>query len=178
MGSPMMGVNQSATKNQNDTISAVSPVRPPLRMPVADSGTAKISIIARFSCLEARCVRRQAAVKAAKILPHVGLATSKQDPINRGHGAQYLYPPPPAGAKRNGINADDVLCQASCRWTLACPQRMRSAPKQRMCTKRQEASNMREKACTCSMIVLETLSEQHVSIYSQTHRLLGRIQHS
>ncbi len=23
---------------------------------------------------------------------------SKQDPINRGHGAQYLYRPPPAGA--------------------------------------------------------------------------------
>jgi hypothetical protein len=49
-----------------------------------------IIIITRFSC--------QAAVKAAKILPLVGLARSKQDPINRGHGAQYLYRPPPAGA--------------------------------------------------------------------------------
>ena len=29
-----------------------------------------------------------AAVKAAKILPLVGLARSKQDPINCGHGAQ------------------------------------------------------------------------------------------
>ena len=37
-------------------------------------------------------------VKAAKFLPLVGLARSKQDPINRGHGAQYLYRPPPAGA--------------------------------------------------------------------------------
>jgi hypothetical protein len=55
-------------------------------------------IITRFSYLEARCVCRQAAVKAAKILPLVGLARSKQDPINRGHGAQYLYRPPPAGA--------------------------------------------------------------------------------
>jgi hypothetical protein len=155
VGSPMMGVNQSATKNQNDTISAVSPVQPPLRMPVADSGTAKTIVIARFSCLEARCVRRQAAVKAAKILPHVGLARSEQDPINRGRGAQYLYPPPPAGAKRNGVNAHDVLCQASCRWTLACPQRMQIAPKQRMCTKRQGASNMREKACARSMMVRE-----------------------
>ena len=57
-----------------------------------------IIIITCFSCLEARCVCRQAAVKAAKILPLVGLARSKQDPINRGHGAQYLYRPPPAGA--------------------------------------------------------------------------------
>ena len=30
-------------------------------------------------------------LKAATILPLVGLARSKQDPINRGHGAQYLY---------------------------------------------------------------------------------------
>ena len=57
-----------------------------------------MSTTTRFSCLEARCVCRQAAVKAAKILPLVGLARSKQHPINPGHGAQYLYPPPPAGA--------------------------------------------------------------------------------
>jgi hypothetical protein len=36
-----------------------------------------IIIITRFSCLEARCVCRQAAVKAAKVLPLVGLARSK-----------------------------------------------------------------------------------------------------
>jgi hypothetical protein len=47
-----------------------------------------IIINTRLSCLEARCVCRQAAVKAAKILPLVGLARSTQDPINRGHGAQ------------------------------------------------------------------------------------------
>ncbi len=35
-------------------------------------------------------------VKAAIIPPLLGLARSKQDPINRGHGAQYLYCPPPA----------------------------------------------------------------------------------
>ena len=46
-----------------------------------------------FSCLEARCVSRQAAVKAAKILPLVGLAGSKQDPVNRGHGAQSYTAP-------------------------------------------------------------------------------------
>ena len=57
-----------------------------------------IIIITRFSCLEARCVCRQAAVKAAKTLPFVGLARSKQDLINGGHGAQYFYQPPPAGA--------------------------------------------------------------------------------
>ena len=55
-----------------------------------------------LSCLEARCVCRQAAVKAAKILPLVGLARSKQDPINRGHGPQCLYRPPPAGANMVG----------------------------------------------------------------------------
>jgi hypothetical protein len=36
-------------------------------------------------------------VKAAKCLPLVGLARSKHDPINRGHGAQYMNRPPPAG---------------------------------------------------------------------------------
>jgi hypothetical protein len=58
-----------------------------------------IITITHFSCLEARCVCRQATVKAAKILPLVGLARSKQDPINCGHGAQYTYRPPPAGAQ-------------------------------------------------------------------------------
>ena len=38
-------------------------------------------------------------LKAAIILRLVGLARSKQDPVNCGHGAQYLYRPPPAGAK-------------------------------------------------------------------------------
>ncbi len=40
---------------------------------------------------EARCVCRQAACKGYKILILDGLAIFKQDPINRGHGAQYLY---------------------------------------------------------------------------------------
>ena len=58
-----------------------------------------IIIMTRISCLEARRVCRRAAVKAAKILPLVRLARAKQDPINREHGAQYLYRPPPAGAE-------------------------------------------------------------------------------
>lgn len=37
-------------------------------------------------------------VKATKMLPPVGLARSEQGPVSRGHGAQYLHPPPPAGA--------------------------------------------------------------------------------
>jgi hypothetical protein len=49
-----------------------------------------IIITTRFTSLEARCVCRQAAEEAAKILTLVGLARSKQNPINRGHGAQYL----------------------------------------------------------------------------------------
>jgi hypothetical protein len=56
-----------------------------------------IVIITRFCCLEARCICRQATVEAAEILHLVGLARFKQDPIDRGHGAQYLYRPPPAG---------------------------------------------------------------------------------
>ena len=62
------------------------------------------SIITRYSWLEARCICRQAAVKAAKNLPIVGLTRSKQDPINRGHGAQNLYRAPPAGA--NNTSSD------------------------------------------------------------------------
>ena len=41
---------------------------------------------------------KQAAVKGCHNPPLVGLAISKQDPTNRGHGAQYLYRPPPARA--------------------------------------------------------------------------------
>ena len=47
---------------------------------------------------------QQAATKAVTILPFDGVARSKQDPINRGHGAQYLYRPPPAGAHNNNNN--------------------------------------------------------------------------
>ncbi len=67
---------------------------------------------------EERCVCRQAAVKAAKFLPLDGLARSKQDPINRGHGAQYLYRPPPAGA----CNIEEA--KSSCRFSaLSCSPR-------------------------------------------------------
>ena len=37
-------------------------------------------------------------VKADRLLPLVGLARSKQDPVSSGHSAQHLYRPPPAGA--------------------------------------------------------------------------------
>jgi hypothetical protein len=59
---------------------------------------------------EAGCVCRQAAVMAAKILPLVGLARFKQDPINRGHGAQYLYRPSPDGATTN-LNQNSASCK-------------------------------------------------------------------
>ncbi len=36
-------------------------------------------------------------IKAATILTPVGLARSKQDPMNRGHSTQYLYRPLPGG---------------------------------------------------------------------------------
>ena len=48
---------------------------------------------------EARCVCRRAASKGCRILPLVGLASSKQYTITRGHVAQLLYRPPPARAR-------------------------------------------------------------------------------
>ena len=36
-------------------------------------------------------------MKAAKLLPLVGLARSKQDPVNRENSAQLLFQAPPAG---------------------------------------------------------------------------------
>ena len=47
-------------------------------------------IITRFSCRRQGASADKLRVKAAKFLPLVGLARSKLDPINRGHGAQYL----------------------------------------------------------------------------------------
>ena len=38
-----MGVNQRETKNQKPMVRAVTPVRPPARMPVADSAAAAAS---------------------------------------------------------------------------------------------------------------------------------------
>ena len=67
--------------------------------------TCKFTImITRFS----RQKKRQGAsadelqVKAAKILPLVVLARSKQDPINRGHGAQHSYRPTSRGLHTDG----------------------------------------------------------------------------
>ena len=45
-------------------------------------------------------------VKATKILPLVGLARSKQDPINHRHVAQFSNRPPPAGAHWGSIFID------------------------------------------------------------------------
>ena len=42
-------------------------------------------------------MRQGASADKLQILPRVGFARSKQGPINRGHGAQYFYRPPPAG---------------------------------------------------------------------------------
>ena len=45
----------------------------------------------------ARCVCSICAGEDCQLLPFAELARSKQDPINCGQGAQYLYWPPPAG---------------------------------------------------------------------------------
>ena len=57
-----------------------------------------IIILTRFSCQRQGASADKLHVKAAKFPPLVELARFKQDPINRGRGAQYLYRPPPAGA--------------------------------------------------------------------------------
>ena len=41
-------------------------------------------------------------LKNAKFLPLVAFARFKQDPMNRGHGAEYMYRPPPARARLFG----------------------------------------------------------------------------
>ncbi len=58
-----------------------------------------IIIMTRSSCQRQVASADKLHVKAAKILPFVGLARSKQDPTIRRHGAQCMYRPPPAGAR-------------------------------------------------------------------------------
>ncbi len=55
--------------------------------------------------------------KAARILPLVGLARSKQDLINLEHGAQYLYRPPPSGPlnARDSCEAQKVHASTYCK---------------------------------------------------------------
>jgi hypothetical protein len=61
-----------------------------------------IIVITCYSCQERQgASANKLQVKAAKSFTLAGLARSKQDPINGGHGAQYLYRPPPAGAVVN-----------------------------------------------------------------------------
>jgi hypothetical protein len=59
------------------------------------SATCKLLLLLlhAFPAKEARCVLQldKLQVKVAKFLPLIGLARSKQEPINREHGAQYLY---------------------------------------------------------------------------------------
>ncbi len=73
-----------------------------------------IVTITCFSYQEARCVlQKRCSLKAATILPLVGLDRSRQDPINRGHGAQLLHRPPPAGATHNNqkISLPIIFCE-------------------------------------------------------------------
>ncbi len=56
-----------------------------------------INIIRRIPCQGKVRPADKLQVKAATILHLVGLARSTQDPINRGHGAEYFFRPPPAG---------------------------------------------------------------------------------
>ena len=62
-------------------------------------------------------------LKAATILPLVGLARTKQDPINRGHGAQYLYRPPPGYITSNQSQTSGmrVKGKGAVFWCQRCP---------------------------------------------------------
>ena len=51
--------------------------------------------------------------EAAKFLPLVRLARSKQDPINRGHGAQYLHRPPASRGRHTQYTQIKSLRHAS-----------------------------------------------------------------
>ncbi len=66
-----------------------------------------IVIITRFPRQEASCVLQ---FKAATIRPLLGLARSKQDPINRGQGAQHLFRPPPCSHVMTKVLAEACLC--------------------------------------------------------------------
>ena len=84
-----------------------------------------IIIIARFSCRRQGASADKLHVKAAKFLPLVGLARSKQDPINRGHGAQNLYRPPPAGAIYYSIYYSIYIAAAAYAWLACCQEQSR-----------------------------------------------------
>ncbi len=49
-------------------------------------------------------------VTAATVLPLIGRARSKQDAINCGHGAQYLFRSRPAGAQMGLWSAIPMVC--------------------------------------------------------------------
>ena len=95
----------------------VKPPRPPLgtaataalcaAVDPAPSGAARKThnLATIFIRSRSYCRRRRGApadklqVKAANILPLSGIAGSEQDPLTRGHSAQYLYRAPSAGAR-------------------------------------------------------------------------------
>ncbi len=62
-----------------------------------DGPAQRAMFLTNFSCLEARYVlQTSCSQRLPQFYPLLALARSKQDPINRGHGAQYLYRPAPA----------------------------------------------------------------------------------
>ncbi len=83
-----------------------------------------IIILTRISCRREGASADKLHVKAAKFLLLVGLARLKQYLINRGHDAQYLYRPPPAGACNKYRSVIPQYCQrrsehASCMLNIA-----------------------------------------------------------
>ena len=127
--------------------------------PACNSATHNYYIITCFSCLEARCACREAAVKAANILTLVGLAKSKQDPINRGHGAQYFYRPTPGGATQNEIS------QVTDFWRVCMPPRSSHAGAG--CRFLQTLAKMTAHAC---MLQACALLQPAAATWTVTHR--------
>ncbi len=71
-------------------------------------------IITRFSCQREGACADKLHVKATKILPLDGRARSTQDPINRGHNAQYSYQPPPASEDSSKCYTVPATGQCAC----------------------------------------------------------------
>ena len=56
--------------------------------------------------------------KATKLLPLFACARIKQDPINRGHGAQFSHCPPPPGVKTKHMNCATLTGSTQVQFSL------------------------------------------------------------
>lgn len=88
-GRPVLGARDCSPRRRRQTRGQQPQRTSPQLLPNHIEIT--IYIIKCCSCRKRQCASAdKLQAKAAEILPLVGLARPKQDPINYGHGAQYL----------------------------------------------------------------------------------------